>query len=56
MNKAASALGKLAKGKKKTLTDQQRAEQAARLAEARKKRWPKSQKKSVEARKRNKEK
>jgi hypothetical protein len=39
--KAASALGKLGRGKRKTLTPEQRQRQAERLAEARKKRWPK---------------
>jgi hypothetical protein len=41
MNKAASQLGKLAKGKKKTYSKEELARRASRLAEARKKRWPK---------------
>jgi hypothetical protein len=40
-NKAASALGKLAKGKPKNLTEWEIARRTRRLAEARKKRWPK---------------
>ena len=40
MNKAAQALGRLAKGKKKTLTDEERKRRSLRLAELRKKRWP----------------
>lgn len=37
---AASYLGSLAKGHKKTLTQAERDRRAGRLAEARKKRWP----------------
>ena len=40
-NKAASALGKLAKGKPKNLTKAEIARRTKRLAEAREKRWPK---------------
>jgi hypothetical protein len=40
-NPAAVALGKLAKGKRKTLTPQQRAEQAERLSAVRARRWTK---------------
>ena len=39
-NKAAQELGRLAKGKPKTLTKAERKRRAERLAEARKKRWP----------------
>lgn len=42
MNKAAQALGRLAKGVPKTLTDEQRMFRAQQLAEARKKRHEKS--------------
>jgi hypothetical protein len=38
-NPHASALGKLAKGKKKTLTNEQREQKRKVLAELRKKRW-----------------
>ncbi len=38
-NKHASALGKLSKGKPKTLSDQERQNRRDRLSEARKKRW-----------------
>jgi len=41
MNRAASQLGKLAKGKPKTLTAKERKRRAESLAEAREKRWPK---------------
>ena len=41
MNRAASALGKLGKGKKKTLTAAEIARRKKRLAHARAKRWPK---------------
>lgn len=41
MNKAAQALGRLAKGVPKTLTDEQRKFRAAQLAAARKKRHEK---------------
>ena len=41
MNKAASALGKLAKGKPKTLTKAEIEHRTKRLADARRKRWPK---------------
>jgi hypothetical protein len=40
MNKAAQALGRLAKGKQKTLTEAERKRRAASLAAAREKRWP----------------
>lgn len=40
-NPIAVALGKLGAGKKKNLTDKQRAEQVQRLALVRHKRWPK---------------
>ena len=38
-NKAAQALGRLGKGKKKTLTNAERKRRAARLAQARALRW-----------------
>jgi hypothetical protein len=41
MNKAAQQLGRLARGKQKTLTKAERARRRARLAEARKLRWAK---------------
>jgi hypothetical protein len=41
MNKAAQALGKLAKGKLKTLTKAERKRRKESLALAREKRWPK---------------
>ena len=41
MNKAAQQLGRLAKGKPKTLTKAEIARRTKRLAEAREKRWPK---------------
>jgi hypothetical protein len=40
MNKHASKLGKLAKGKPKTLSQEERIRRAKSLAIARKKRWP----------------
>jgi hypothetical protein len=40
-NPYASALGKLAKGKPKTLTSEEIESRTKRLAKARKKRWPK---------------
>ena len=40
MNKAAQELGRLGKGKPKTLTKAERKRRAERLAGARKKRWP----------------
>jgi hypothetical protein len=40
MNKAAQALGKMGKGKPKTLTVKERRRRAASLAVAREKRWP----------------
>ena len=40
MNKHAQALGRLAKGKKKTLTKSERERRRKRLAKAREKRWP----------------
>lgn len=43
MNKAASQLGKRAKGVSKTLTDEERARRRQSLAEVREKRWPKKQ-------------
>jgi len=39
INKAAQELGRLGKGKPKTLTKAERKRRAERLAEARKKRW-----------------
>lgn len=39
-NKHASALGKLSKGKKKTLTKEEREARAERLSIARLSRWP----------------
>jgi hypothetical protein len=41
-NEVAVALGKLAKGKKKTLTEQQRQKLVEAMAAAREKRWPKN--------------
>lgn len=46
MNKAAQALGRLAKGVPKTLTDEQRRFRAAQLAAARKKRHKKPKRKA----------
>lgn len=40
MNKAAQALGKLAKGKPKTISEAERKARAERLAKARESRWP----------------
>ena len=40
MNKAAQELGRMGKGKAKTLTQAERKRRARRLAEARKTRWP----------------
>ena len=40
MNKAAQELGRLGKGKRKTLTKAERKRRAERLAKAREKRWP----------------
>ena len=40
MNKAAQALGRMGKGKAKTLTQAERKRRGKRLAEARKRRWP----------------
>jgi hypothetical protein len=40
IQKAASLLGKMAKGKKKTLTKEEIRRRTLRLEEARKKRWP----------------
>jgi hypothetical protein len=40
VQKAASLLGKMSKGKKKTITAKDRRQRILRLAEARKKRWP----------------
>ena len=40
MNEHASALGRLARGHKKTLSQEERKARAERMAEARKKRWP----------------
>ena len=48
MNKAASELGKLAKGIPKTLSEDERKRRSVRLAEARKKRWPKKRIKNSE--------
>jgi hypothetical protein len=39
-NKAAQALGRMGKGIKKTLSDDERHKRSLRLKEARKKRWP----------------
>jgi hypothetical protein len=39
MNKAAQALGRMGKGKPKTLTKAERKRRAERLAKAREKRW-----------------
>jgi len=39
-NKAAQELGRLGKGKPKTLTKAERKRRTVRLADARKKRWP----------------
>lgn len=41
MNRAASALGKLGRGKKKTLSKEEIARRTKRLKKARSKRWPK---------------
>ena len=41
MNPHASALGRLARGKPKVYTAAERARRRARLAEVRKRRWPK---------------
>jgi hypothetical protein len=41
MNKAAQQLGRLGRGKKKTITLAERKRRAERMAEARKKRWAK---------------
>lgn len=41
-NRHASELGKLAKGKKKTLTEEDKAARSERLKTAREKRWNKS--------------
>jgi len=40
VNKAAQALGRMGKGKAKTLTQAERKRRGKRLAEARKRRWP----------------
>jgi len=40
VNKAAQALGRMGKGKAKTLTQAERKRRARRLADARKTRWP----------------
>jgi hypothetical protein len=40
-NPHAAALGRLSKGKKKTLTTEERAARAKRMAKARLSRWPK---------------
>jgi len=50
MNKAAQELGRLAKGKPKTLSQAERKRRADRLAEARKKRWPRKANASGEGR------
>ena len=44
MNRAAQALGRMARGKPKTLSDVERQRRADALAEARKRRWPKKAK------------
>jgi hypothetical protein len=41
MNKAAQQLGRLGKGKKKTLAQEEIERRKKRLADAREKRWPK---------------
>ena len=50
MNKAAQALGRMGKGKPKTLTQVERKRRARRLAEARKTRWPSAQNTPVDQR------
>ena len=47
MNKAAQALGRMGKGKAKTLTQAERKRRARRLAEARKARWPSTSNKAL---------
>jgi len=47
MNKAAQALGRLAKGVKKTLTREEIEKRTKRLTEARKKRWVKDDSQAV---------
>ena len=42
MNRAAQALGRLARGVRKSLTDAERKRRAEALAKARTKRWPKN--------------
>ena len=41
VNRAAQELGRLGKGVKKTLTEEERIRRSERLAKARKSRWPK---------------
>ena len=48
VNKAAQALGRMGKGKPKTLTQAERKRRARRLAEARKARWPSTSNKDLE--------
>lgn len=48
MNRAAQQLGRLAKGKPKTLTKSERARRAKSLAVARSKRWPGKSNKEVD--------
>ena len=43
MNKTAQKLGRMAKGKRKTLSKAERKRRAERLAIARQKRWPSTQ-------------
>jgi hypothetical protein len=50
VNKAAQALGRMGKGKAKTLTAAERKRRARRLAEARKTRWPSTSNASGEGR------
>lgn len=47
MNRAAQQLGRLAKGKAKTLSKAERRRRAERLAVARQKRWPNTQNPAV---------
>jgi hypothetical protein len=46
MNKAAQTLGRLSRGKKKTLTTAERERRRKSLARARKLRWPKRKRKA----------
>ena len=47
MNKAAQKLGRLGRGKKKTLTAAERERRRAHLARVRKRRWPKHRHKNL---------